>query len=336
MANLRAPRSPRPRRWWVVFFAGAIVLFGLLLATPPEALAGPRSGGSFGGRVFRGGGGFNSSPGSTYGRGYGYGYGGGSRPSFFFLPSFGWGWGGAGYGGGGFGSLLVLAVLGIAAFSVVRVARRYRGQGSGDWSQGEDSESEAREAEGMEGRAYVYRMQIALGRSARAIQDRLDRFASEGDTATEAGLAGLLQQTALELMREKDSICAASVDASGPMSLTNAETKLNGLALAERARFQVERVRASGGSIRRSEVTAQEAREALEFVVITVVVATRTPLGDWKRVDEHADLEIYLGQLGAVSPAGILGLEVVWTPADSNDSLTETDLLTTYPELRSL
>jgi uncharacterized membrane protein len=26
----------------------------------------------------------------------------------------------------------------------------------------------------------------------------------------------------------------------------------------------------------------------------------------------------------------------VWTPADPDDSLTETDLMTTYPEMRSL
>jgi uncharacterized membrane protein len=27
---------------------------------------------------------------------------------------------------------------------------------------------------------------------------------------------------------------------------------------------------------------------------------------------------------------------VVWTPADPDDSMTETDVMTTYPELRSL
>jgi uncharacterized membrane protein len=27
---------------------------------------------------------------------------------------------------------------------------------------------------------------------------------------------------------------------------------------------------------------------------------------------------------------------VVWTPADPNDSMTETDVMTTYPDLRSL
>jgi uncharacterized membrane protein len=179
-------------------------------------------------------------------------------------------------------------------------------------------------------------MQVALGRSARGIQDRLARFAAEGDTNSETGLAALLQQTELELMREKDSIRAASVESNGPMSLTNAETKMNGLALSERSRFQVERVRGADGHLRRSEAPAEEGREALEFVVVSIVVATRAPLGDWKAINDLADVDLVLAQLGGVAATGLLGLEVIWTPADPNDSLTQTDLLTTYPDMRNV
>jgi uncharacterized membrane protein len=43
-----------------------------------------------------------------------------------------------------------------------------------------------------------------------------------------------------------------------------------------------------------------------------------------------------LGELGSIPATALLGLEVVWTPADPEDSLTETDLMTTYPEMRSM
>jgi uncharacterized membrane protein len=313
----KRPRNSPARR-----AVGAVVLAVCLLVLPALALAGPRSGGSFGGRLgFRSGGGF-SMPRST---GSGYGYGGGH--SFFFLPSFGWGWGGMGYGGSG--SLLVLGVLGLAAFSLFRAARRYRG-GSGWGLQNQDDDDQVADL----GRGYVYRLQIALGRSARGIQDRLASFASEGDTSTEAGLASLLQQTALELLRDKDSIRYAGVDASGPMSLTNAETKLNGLSLTERARFQVERVRGADGNVRRSAAAVEEGKEALEYVVVTLIVATRAPVAGFKSLGDRGDLDVLLAQLGSASPSGLLGLEVVWTPADPDDSMTETDLMTTYPELR--
>ena len=94
--------------------------------------------------------------------------------------------------------------------------------------------------------------QLALGRSARGIQDRLAEFAARGDTETEAGLAALLQQTALELLREKDAVRYLGAEARGPMSLTNAETAMNAMALAERGRFQVERVRARRRARRRA------------------------------------------------------------------------------------
>ena len=193
------------------------------------------------------------------------------------------------------------------------------------------------EAADLQGRAYLYKLQLALGRSARGIQDRLAEFAAKGDTTSEAGLAALLQQSALELLRNKDSIRYAAAEARGPMSLTNAETAMNAVSLAERSRFQVERVRVADGRASRSDAPAEEGKEALELVVVTLVAATRTPLEQLpRRVGTADELAALLTELGGVSPSGLLGLEVIWTPADANDSMTETDVMTTYPELRSL
>jgi uncharacterized membrane protein len=218
----------------------------------------------------------------------------------------------------------------------VRLVRRYRTSGSPWGIAGGDNFDEDDNVSVLPGRGYVYRLQLALGRSARGIQDRLTQFAEQGDAETEMGLAALLQQSALELLREKDSIRYAGGESTGPLSLTNAETKLNALALAERSRFQVERLRGTGAHLRRSDAPREEGKEALEYVVVTLLVAARTPLGDWKNIGDHSEVEMLLGQLGAVSPTGLLGLEVIWTPADPDDSMTETDLMTTYPDLRSL
>jgi uncharacterized membrane protein len=319
--------KPRRAPWLVMVLA----LLALVLA-PAIALAGPRSGGSFGGRPgFRSGGGSSySMPRGYSGGGYGYSHG----PGFIFLP--GWGWGG-GYGFGGgfgtFGTLIVVAMVGLAIASVARAVRRGReaSQGAADWGYSDDGGPAV-----MPGRAYLYKLQLGLGRSARGVQDRLAEFAAQGDTTTEAGLGALLQQTALELLRQKDSVRYAGAEARGPMSLTNAETAMNGLTLAERSRFQVERVRASEGRVNRSAEAAEEGKEALELVVVTVVVAARSPLASFKPLGSHQELTALLSDLGGVSPDGLLGLEVIWTPADPNDSMTETDVMTTYPELRSL
>jgi uncharacterized membrane protein len=321
----------RISRWLRVLALAVVVLM------PALALAGPRSGGSFGGRLgFRSSGGYNSAPRSYSGGGNTYG--GGSGSHFIFMP--GWGWGGMGYGGGMglFGTLFVLVAVGIGASMLMRAVRASRGAGgpggpggAGLWGMPSEEEAAA-----VQGRAYVYKLQLALGRSARSIQDRLADFAAKGDTTSEAGLAALLQQSALELLRNKDSVRYAMADAHGPMSLTNAETAMNAVSLAERSRFQVERVRVADGRSSRSDAPAEEGKEALELVVVTLVASTRTPLGQFKAIGTVDELAALLSELGGVPPSGLLGLEVVWTPADANDSMTETDVMTTYPELRSL
>jgi uncharacterized membrane protein len=311
-----------------------LVLVGVLLVAS-IAYAAPRSGSSFGGlRGFRSSGGASRSP-SGLSRSYGSpsrgNYGGGS--SFVVLPGFGWGMGGWGMGGGMgfFGSLLLVGVVCLGAIMVVRSIRRASQRGA--LTYGSDSDDEAA---GFMDRAHVYKVQLGLGRSGRGIQKRLEEFASTGDTSTEAGLAELLRQTALELMREKDAVRYGLVEPGGPYSLTNGEAKLNGAAMAERSRFQVERLRGAEGQVRRSEAAASVGGEALEFLVVTVLVATRQPLAGLDKLEDRPALDAVLAALGAVSASTLLGLEVIWTPADPEDSLTETDLMTTYPEMRSL
>ncbi len=301
----------------------AVALAAFLALLPGLALAGPRSGASFSGR-----GGFRS-PSGAFSRGYSPGRTGyrGGAPSFFFFPGLGWG----GYGGGVglMGSLVVLGVLGLGALTVVRALRGANRRGSDSmWSQ-DDQGAEL-------DRAFVYKLQVGLGRSARHIQGRLADFASQGDTSSEAGLAEMLHQTALELLREKDSIRYGLAEASGPMSMTNGETKLGASAMTERSRFQVERIRAADGSVRRAQEAASVGAEALEYLVVTLILATRLPLDKIKAVDDRSVLEAALRELGSVPAHALLGLEVVWTPADPEDSMTETDLMTTYPEMRSL
>jgi uncharacterized membrane protein len=260
-------------------------------------------------------------------------YGGGS--SFIFLPSFGWGFGGGGLGGGMgmVGSLLMVGMVALGAIMVVRSIRRasQRGALTQGWG-GDDYDEEAASVD----RAYVYKVQLGLGRSGRGVQKRFEEFASTGDTSSEEGLAELLRQAALELMREKDAIRYGLVEPGGPYSLTNGEAKLTSAATAERSRYQVERVRGNDGKVRRSEAAPAVGSEALEFLVVTVLVATRQPLPGVQKLEERGALESVLAELSAVPASNLLGIEVIWMPADPEDSLTETDLMTTYPEMRSL
>ncbi len=120
------------------------------------------------------------------------------------------------------------------------------------------------------------------------------------------------------------------------MNLTNGETKMNALALGERSRFQVERVRGTDGQVRRSDVEAKESADVLEYILVTIVLASRNELPALKPIKDREQVDAILAELGGLSPDGLLGLEVIWTPADPEDALTESDLTMSYPELRSV
>jgi uncharacterized membrane protein len=314
-----------------LLLVSALLAFVLL---PALALAAPRSGGSFSGR-----GGFRSGGGS-YSRGYSR-----SAPrgragnNFIIFPGFGWGFLPFGGGGGGLlGTLIIVGALGLGAMMLMRAVRRQQ-QGAGGWQSAYGSDydrDDDDEAQVAPGRGFVTKVQLGLGRSARGIQPRLESFAAEGDTSSEAGLGHLLGQTALELLREKHSIRYGALDVSGPLNMTNTETKLNGLALAERARFQVERVRGAEGKVRRSSAEAVKHEEVMEYLLITVLVASRAPFTQIKKVTDREELDQLLADLGGVAQGSLLGLEVIWTPADPEDALTESDLLLNYPDLRAV
>jgi uncharacterized membrane protein len=323
-------KKMKHRRWLIV------AIFMLFVVAVAEAR--PRSGASFSGRSgFRSNSGFKSNSYSNTNRGFSTnrpGFGGGS--SFVFLPSFGWGFGGYGGAGGGMGilgTLLILGVVGFGAVAVVRAIKRNSQRNSDHELWGDDGDHPQLEAVG---KSYVYKVQLGVGRSGRAIQSRLLDFATQGDTSSQEGLAELLRQTVLELVREKDSIRYALAEGSGPFSLANGETKLGALAMKERSHFQVERVRGADGAVRKATGPSTVGSDVLEYIVVTILVATRRPISEIRPVSERAELEQILSALGGVPSNTLLGLEVIWLPADAEDTLTETDVMTTYPELRSL
>jgi hypothetical protein len=156
-------------------------------------------------------------------------------------------------------------------------------------------------------RSYVYKIQLGLGRSGRGVQKRLEEFASTGDTSSEAGLAELLRQTALELMREKDAIRYGLVEPGGPFSLTNGEAKMNGAAMAERSRFQLERVRGAEGHVRRSEAAATVGKLRRWNFSSSPFWWPRVPLDGMKKIEDRSALEGVLSELGGVPRAPCLG-----------------------------
>ncbi|WP_035991373.1 DUF1517 domain-containing protein [Leptolyngbya sp. KIOST-1] len=226
--------------------------------------------------------------------------------------------------GGGFGGLFTLLIF-IAIANVV--VRGLRGATAGDDYAAPASSNPP---------VAVAKLQVGLLAEARALQDDLNRLATTADTGTSQGLAKLLQETTLALLRHPDYWAyAASEDKQ--TRLLSAEQEFNRYTLSARSRFSAETLSNVNNQLTQAEAQAKlpgDADQAPgEYILATVVVATQGKL-DLPDIYSSSDLRQALNQIGAVSGENLLAVEVLWTPQQSGETLSSDELVAQYPELK--
>lgn len=260
------------------------------------------------------------SPPGGYGGGYGGGYYPGGGFGFpFLVPIFGV--------GGGFGGLFtILIFISIAGF-LVRSFRSIQSDGSGyDLSSPTVS---------------VTKLQVGLLAEARSLQADLNRIAEIADTGTSAGLAQVLQESTLALLRHPEYW----VYAGGQTQLTSlaaAENQFNHLALAERSKLSSETLSNYDNLLRHAEAKKALAssgdlatldREPGEYIIVTFLVAAQGKQ-QLPAINSSQDLRQAISQLGSVPSDNLLAIEVLWTPQAEGDTLSSDDVIAQYPDLK--
>jgi uncharacterized membrane protein len=282
-----------------------------------------KAGGRIGGGSFRAPARPSAPAPRTYSPGPGGGgyYPGGGFGFPFLFPLFGF--------GGGFGGLFTLMIVFAIANFIVRSFRE-AGDG-GDYPTAVSATNPP---------VAVAKLQVGLLAEARPLQDDLNRIALTADTGSSQGLAKLLQETTLSLLRHPDYwVYGASEDKQ--TRLLNAEQEFNRYTLSTRSKFSQETL-----SNVNSQLTQAEARAALtgteaamvdpgEYIMATLVVATQGKL-DLPDIRSSEDLRQALGQMGAISSENLLAVEVLWTPQQSGETLSADEMVAEYPDLKLL
>ncbi len=311
--------------WFKALVAIALVL-GITFSHAGDALAARAGGGRMGGGSFRAPARSYSPPRSysaprTYAPG-GYGYGGGGGIGFpFIFPFLGL--------GGGFGGLFsILIVIGVANF-LVQSFRNARGESDGSLGMVENPT------------ISVARVQVGLLADARELQADLNKLALKADTGSTAGLANVLQETTLALLRHPEYWAYAGSSLK-QTKLAAAETEFNRLVLTERSKFSRETLSNVGSQIKQAAgsalTPAQKSGDLAtqdpgEYLVVTLLVGTSGAL-NLPDIKTSGNLRTALQQLGGVAGDRLLALEVLWTPQAEGDVLTSEDLLVEYSSLR--
>ncbi len=191
----------------------------------------------------------------------------------------------------------------------------------------------------------VTKLQVGLLANARALQADLNKLAIKADTSSSEGLADVLQETSLALLRHPEYwVYAGASTQSSRLAL--AEAEFNRMALTERSKFTGETLSNVNNQLRQTEpkavltgaggeLVAAATGQPGEYIVVTILAAVE---GDFKlpAITNDADLRQALQQLGGVPSDRLLALEVLWTPQAEGDVLSSEDMLVQYSGLRMI
>lgn len=232
-------------------------------------------------------------------------------------------------GGGGFfvgpavgvGSSVFFVMMGFAAFVVVSGFLSDRSDGGGVLTATE--------------KTSVLKLQVGLLGMARSLQRDLNRIAETADTSSSAGLSYVLTETSLALLRHPDYCISGYSSVDVKRSMEEGEKRFNQLSIEERGKFDEETL-VNVNNIRKQSSSSQRTNGfSNEYIVITILVAAEG-VHKLPTINSSGDLKEALQKLGAIPSSRTLAVEVLWTPQNENDTLSERELLEDYSLLRPL
>ncbi|KAF9621275.1 hypothetical protein IFM89_018492 [Coptis chinensis] len=181
----------------------------------------------------------------------------------------------------------------------------------------------------------VVKLQVGLLGMARSFQKDLDRIAEVADTSTSEGLKYVLTETTLALLRHPDCCISGYSSVDVKRSIEEGERRFNQHSIEERGKFDEETL-VNVNNIKRKGTKSQRANGfSNEYIVITILVAAEGVL-KLPAINNSTDLKEALQKLGSISSRKIMAVEVLWTPQNEDDTLSERELLEDYPLLRPL
>jgi uncharacterized membrane protein len=181
----------------------------------------------------------------------------------------------------------------------------------------------------------LVRLEIGLLATAKDVPTSLHQLVAAVDTSTDVGLSQLLQQSALLLMRNRQYWHAASYSFRR-VPYDGAESAFNALTMEARSKLSYETITNVGG-VHNVDTSHQlpapaNALPPGDYIVVVLIVATSAPIR-LRAATEAAELADQLADVASSAGSNLHGVEVIWQPDSTTDSLSRDDVVTMYPEL---
>ncbi|EYU37048.1 hypothetical protein MIMGU_mgv1a018020mg, partial [Erythranthe guttata] len=182
----------------------------------------------------------------------------------------------------------------------------------------------------------VLKLQVGLLDLGKSVQRELDGIAETADTSTLKGLHYILTETMVALLRHADCCVFTYSSADVKRSKLEGENRFNQLSIAERSKFDKETL-VNVNNIRKNQSSKVRLQSWFcnYIAYITILAAVR---GAYKipRIKNNKDLKEALTKLASMPLTSIMAVEVLWTPQEEDETLSELELRQDYPLLRPL
>jgi uncharacterized membrane protein len=254
-----------------------------------------------------------------------YGGGGGFVPVPVPYGGSSYGYGG-GYSGGGsiLSNLLVLLILGgLGIGGIMWFLPKLMGRGASSSTNEVDNNI-----------FTVSKVQIALYAQARELQAELTELSLDVDTNSSEGLLRLLQESALAMLRNTEYWTHVSANSQVARDALEAEHMVNKLSIEQRRQLSAETLVNVGGSKQRTALKAPGLEDGpAAYIVVTFLVGTAHDKPLFDTIKSVEELKNTLEMLAALPAQYLMTFELIWSPQDASDSLTDDELLTEYSDL---
>jgi uncharacterized membrane protein len=182
----------------------------------------------------------------------------------------------------------------------------------------------------------VTQLQVALLAQERDIQNRLSELTLNADMETPEGRGEMLKESVLALLRSPENWSHVHSQSQIVKDREAAGQVFEQISMTERSKLEAESLVNIGGKVRHQALKISEDSDPGSYIIVTLLVGTEHDKPLFDKVQTSEGLKTALQNLGAVSIADLLILELLWNPQDSKESLTYDEMLVAYPELRAI
>ncbi len=181
-------------------------------------------------------------------------------------------------------------------------------------------------------RVTVSLLQVALSSAAEGIQDDLSQLSTNKDTDSKSGLVSLMQESALILLRH-ETVWTHVLSSSNSLDIEQAESAFNRLSLVERSKFSGETLSNVDGVLKTATAKDNAEDDFADYVVVTLILGTADDNPLFEKISTVEALKKELLEIASMRDDYLFKFELLWTPQQVGQYLTDEELLLEYTNI---